>query len=132
MIGLKRWEVPAMDLFQRKVPKLPSNLEKDGAKSISWITRHRSFRNPEWKKFYLAEENPTKKMHFTWSFNVTLKLRVPFLVMVLDELRDFERRTVRLDFIAKKLCLQDYVIVENIFFTANSTAQPWDRPEYRP
>ena len=42
--------------------------------------------------------------------------------MVLDELRDFERRTVELDFIAKKLRLQDYVLVEILFFTANSTA----------
>jgi hypothetical protein len=67
-------EVPALDLFQREVPKLcnPSNLNSDGAKSISWITRHRSFRNPEWKKFYLADEKSHKNDALYVVFQVLL------------------------------------------------------------
>jgi hypothetical protein len=128
-------EVPAIDLFQREVPKLcnPSNLKKDRAKSISWITWHRTRWNPEWKRIFTWLINIHKKICTLRGLsNVTLELRVPFLAMVfvLDELRDFERRTVGLDFIAKKLCLQDYVLVEILFFTANSTAQLWGRLQY--
>ena len=77
------------------------------------------------EEFYLGDEKSHKQDVLLRGLSkVTLELRVPFLAMVfvLDELRDFERRTVELDFIAKKLYLQDYVLAENIFFRANSTA----------
>jgi len=75
------------------------------------------------EEFYLGDEKSHKQDVLLRGLSkVTLELRVPFLAMVLDELQDFERRTVELDFIAKKLYLQDYVLAENIFFRANSTA----------
>ena len=79
------------------------------------------------EEFYLGDEKSHKQDVLLRGLSkVTLELRVPFLAMVLDELQDFERRTVELDFIAKKITF----LVEILFFKANSTAQLWDRLEY--
>jgi hypothetical protein len=65
LIGLKRWKFPLWTSFNGKYQTMwPFNPNRDRAKSISWITRHRSFRNPEWKNFTWVMKNPTKNMHF--------------------------------------------------------------------
>jgi hypothetical protein len=108
-------EVPALDLFPREVPKLHyrptgkgiKQSQYHGLRGIALVGTQRG------RIFTWLMKIPQKKFALYVFFQKLLsKLRVPFLAMVHDELWDFERRPVELDFIAKKLCLQDYVLVE--------------------